>query len=127
MTVTPAAIYWITRLDIISNASTFLAILLPIAIIAIYCNIDWNAFHNKEHGAHRDAVLANRTLKWLTGSFIISALLTIFVPTTKEATAAYVIPAIIESPTVKEKLPEMYDLGMKALTEWLATNNNEKK
>ena len=127
MTVTPAAIYWITRLDIISNASTFLAILLPIAIMAIYCNIDWDAFRNKEHGAHRDAVLANRALKWLTGSFIISALLTIFVPTTKEATAAYVIPAVVESPAVKEKLPEMYDLGMKALKEWLATNNNEKK
>lgn len=114
MTITPATLYWFTRLDGINCLCTTVAIfsILAFVIGAIMwiANLDYNDDYSE----------AGKKIAKATG--IISALaLTIglFVPTSKEMAMIYVVPQITESQVVKQDIPELYDLGVNALKDWL--------
>ena len=49
----------------------------------------------------------------------------IFVPTSKEMAMIYVVPNIAESQVIKQDIPEVYDLGINALKDWLKKNKEQ--
>ena len=121
MTITPATLYWITRLDEINCLCTIVAIFsifaFVIGVIMWIANLDYND----------DYCEAGKKIAKATG--IVSALaLTIglFVPTSKEMAMIYVVPHITESQVVKQDIPEVYDLGVKALKDLLKKETKEE-
>lgn len=113
MAITPATMYWITRLDSIGGLMCFtlFACILGIAITAI----QWvgNESIDEEQEPYK---------KWFkreTITAVIAALILIFVPSSKEMAMIYVVPHLAESQVVKQDIPEVYDLGVKALKDWL--------
>lgn len=118
MTITPATLYWITRLDGINCLCAIVAVFSTLAfvigVIMWIANLDYNDDYSE----------AGKKIAKVTG--IVSALaLTIglFVPTSKEMAMIYVVPHITESQVIKQDIPEVYDLGVKALKDWLKKEN----
>jgi len=126
MTITPAAMYWITRLDSVAGLMCF--VLFACALGAGITAIQWgtNEPIDEEQEPYK---------KWFkreTITAIIAALILTFVPSSKEMAMIYVVPHITESQVIKQDIPEVYDLGVKALKDWLKKENkgaesNDKK
>lgn len=113
MTITPATMYWITRLDSIGGLMCFIlfACVLGIAITAFQWSIDEPIDEEKEP--------YKKWFKRETITAIIAALILTFVPSSKEMAMMYVVPHIAESQVVKQDIPEVYNLGVDALKDWL--------
>ena len=113
MTITPATMYWFTRLDSIGvlMCFTLFACIVGIAITAIQWGV--NEPIDEEQESYK---------KWFkreTITAVIAALILTFVPSSKEMAMIYVVPQITESQVVKQDIPELYDLGVNALKDWL--------
>lgn len=124
MTITPATLYWITRLDGINCLCTIIAVFSTIAFIIGFfmwiTNLDFNDEYRE----------AGKKITKATGIIATLALtIGLFVPTSKEMAMIYVVPHLAESQVVKQDIPEVYDLGVKALKDWLKKetkgSNNE--
>ncbi|MEG6506723.1 hypothetical protein [Nitratidesulfovibrio sp. 1201_IL3209] len=102
--LTPSDMYWLTRLDGIVGIGVFLGI-LGFAVCAGCLGIGLC------EGIQR-AVRAG----FIAGTVaVLGALLAVFVPTTKEAVAIYVIPAIANNESVRA-IP---DTAARLADEWL--------
>ena len=122
-------IYWITRLDIIHTLTLVLFIVSIIAfllsIISYLCfngQSIYDANHEYERSAkeNRDyANVAKKVSKYCIAPLVLSILLLIFVPTTKQAMLIYgvggTIDYIKQNPTAKQ-LP---DKCINALDKWV--------
>ena len=122
-------IYWITRLDGVNNL--FLAIMIVGIIISALGGISYYIFNgqyiydlsygnersSKEYKGYADT--CKRIITYSIPITIIGCLVSVFVPTTKEALAIYGIGGTIDyikqNPTAK-KLP---DKCIQALDEWV--------
>ena len=105
--------YWITRLDSIGvlMCLTLFACILGITITAFQWGI--NEPIDEEQEPYK---------KWFkreTITAVIAALILTFVPSSKEMAMIYVVPRLAESQVVKQDIPEVYNLGVKALKDWL--------
>lgn len=111
MTITPSMMYWFTRLDAIDCV---FAVLLTIS--AVWFIVTLVAFGiNEPYDEDKKPYM--RSFRWSAGVFIMSLIVSAFVPTTKEMAMIYVVPRITESQIVKQDIPELYDLGVNALKE----------
>ena len=114
--------YWFTRLDSINCA---FGVLLTIS--AVWFIVTLIAFGiNEPYDDDRKPYM--RSFKWSAWIFITASITSVFVPTTKEMAMIYVVPQITESQVVKQDIPELYDLGVNALKDWLKQTkggNNE--
>ena len=122
-------IYWITRLDIIHTLVLVLFIISTITFllstIFYFCfngQSIYDANHEYERSAkeNRDyANVAKRVLRYCITPLVLSTLLLMFVPTTKQAMLIYgvggTIDYIKQNPTAKQ-LP---DKCVKALDKWV--------
>ena len=122
-------IYWITRLDIIHILALVLFIISIVAsllsIISYLCFngqsiYDMNHEYERSAKQNRDyANVAKRVLKYCIAPLVLSLLLLIFVPTTKQAFLIYGVGGTIDyvksNPTAKQ-LP---DKCVKALDKWV--------
>ena len=122
-------IYWITRLDIIHTLALVLFIISIVAsllsIISYLCFngqsiYDMNHEYERSAKQNRDyANVAKRVLKYCIIPLVLSSLLLIFVPTTKQAFLIYGVGGTIDyvksNPTAKQ-LP---DKCVKALDKWV--------
>ena len=118
MTITPATMYWFTRLDGLNVAfavATFLGI-FAVIITAIGFFATSNSEYDNEEKNHNTI---KSVLKWLVPTWLICLLGLLFTPTTKEIAMIYVVPHIAESQIIKQDIPELYDLGVNALKDWL--------
>ena len=114
MSITPEMMYWITRCDDIHSFGMILSLATPFVGMLVF----GMAFDCK----------FRPLVNWLVGSviavlIILGVLLSVFVPTTKEMAAIYVVPKIANSQTVK-------DLGEGVVTlarEWLEELRPVKK
>lgn len=114
MTITPATLYWITRLDEINCLCAIIAVFSIIAFtigfIMLIASLDCNDEYCE----------AGKKITKATGIIATLALtIGLFVPTSKEMAMIYVVPHLAESQVVKQDIPEVYDLGVKALKDWL--------
>lgn len=114
MTITPATLYWLTRLDSICGLMVFLIILCAFGALATAMQWGVNEPIDEEEKAPYK--------KWFKRESIVAlicGLILTFLPTTKEMAMIYVVPHISESQVIKQDIPELYDLGVNALKDWL--------
>lgn len=119
MTITPATMYWFTRLDGIDNLFTIILVFGTFALV-ILCIANIIAKCNPEDAESPN--IQKATSKWakiLLFPWVLALFGTLFVPTSKEMAMIYVVPQITESQVVKQDIPELYDLGVNALKDWL--------
>lgn len=126
MTITPATMYWFTRLDGITNFFQIIAFVGVFALLFLsiaYWATGGNTDEMYEHKAVKSV------LKWLIPVWLFSLIGLLFVPNSKQMAMIYVVPQITESQVVKQDIPELYDLGVNALKDWLKkdTENANKK
>ena len=126
MTITPATLYWITRLDGINDflgAVAFVGALVAIIfiIVTIYFLTDNGIPEKDEEDEGWD--LIKRAWRWIISVIMVAAVAGIFTPSSKEMAMIYVVPHIAESQVIKQDMPEVYDLGIKALKDWLKKEN----
>ena len=123
MTITPATLYWITRLDGINCLFGFILVIGTLALVILcIANIIANCSPEDEISP----VIKKVTDKWikiLLFPWLLALFGNIFVPTSKQMAMIYVVPSITESQVVKQDIPEVYDLGVKALKDWLKKEN----
>lgn len=118
MTITPATMYWFTRLDGLNVAFAVATLLGTFAVIITA--IGFFATNNSEYDNERkDHNTIKSILKWLVPTWLICLSGLLFTPTTKEMAMIYVVPHITESQIIKQDIPELYDLGVNALKDWL--------
>ena len=118
MTITPAMMYWFTRLDgitILFAVITFVgAFALLFLIIGYYATK--GGFSTNDEQDHKSI---SSILKWFVPVWVVALLGLLFVPNSKQMAMIYVVPALTESQVVKQDIPELYDLGVNALKDWL--------
>lgn len=120
MTITPATLYWITRLDNLYGLFTLIVVLgiaaLVITAIAYFAN---EPYDDEKAGYHR----------WMKrfGITVFTVLiLGMFIPSSKEMAMFYVVPRIAESDVIKRDVPELYDMGVSALKDFLASQKENQ-
>lgn len=114
MSITPEMMYLLTRCDDIRFLGLILSTIGPIVLV-LFCGMSWDCDFKP-------------FVRWLVGSvlfvlFLLGVVLAVFVPSTKEMAAIYVVPKIANSQTVK-------DLGEGVVTlarEWLEELRPAKK
>ena len=120
MTISHTMMYWFTRLDGINAILSIAGVLITFALlvlIVVYFAETVNATYDQE-----DVKEFNVMKKWIKGlllPWIFVLLGVLFIPTSKELAMIYVVPSITESQVIKQDLPEIYDLGVKSLKNWL--------
>ena len=119
MTISTSLMYWFTRLDIINIMCSIVAF-LGFFIIGITTIIYFvSSADTYSDDAPIVTKLCKRFIKILIVPWIVAVLGVIFVPTSKEMAMIYVVPHIAESQVIKQDVPELYDLGINALKDWL--------
>lgn len=68
-----------------------------------------------------------RILKWTAPLWTLCLIGALFVPTSKQMAMIYVVPALTESQVIKQDIPELYDLGVNALKDWLKKDTNKSR
>jgi len=119
MTISTSLMYWFTRLDPINMLCSVVAVLgfFVIGITTIiYCV---SATDTYSDDAQTVTKLCKRFFKILIVPWVVALLGVIFVPTSREMAMIYVVPHIAESQIIKQDVPELYDLGINALKDWL--------
>ena len=116
MTITPATMYWFTRLDGITGACSIIAVVG--AFILLFLSVGYWAT-----GGNTDEMYEHKTvggiLKWFVPVWLFGLIGVLFIPNSKQMAMIYVVPQITESQVVKQDIPELYDLGVNALKDWL--------
>lgn len=126
MTISHTMMYWFTRLDGINTVLTDAGILMSFAILYLICIYFGESVNsvNDEYGKKELNIMKN-LIKWLLFPWIFAILGVLFIPTSKEMAMIYVVPSITESQVIKQDLPEIYDLGVKSLKNWLKDKAEE--
>lgn len=129
--ITESTIYWITRLDCIVTFCTLLSIIS--AVVAAILGIGNLAAMGNACTAKDDEDCKKIWKVWrIIFCFgLVTALIAVFTPTTKEMAMIKIIPAIANSKFMAEDLPndarQLYELSKKALIEKLTDEKETKK
>lgn len=119
-------LYWITRLDLITN--TLVIIISSLVIVGaiagiFYFNARDDAYNKEEVKKLNDYFV--KFLKVYITVFIVSALLRIFIPTTKEALAIYGIGGTFDYIQQNDTAKHLPDKLINALDAYLDNLNKE--
>lgn len=127
MTITPATMYWFTRLD---KITTFFEVVSLLGAIAFVISLIFFIVTKVDNTCEESTKKAMSILfKTITPIWLIAIIGVLFTPTSKQMAMIYVVPQITESQVIKQDIPELYDLGVNALKDWLKKdkeNANEK-
>lgn len=107
--------YWFTRLD---GITTFFQIIAFVGVFALLflSAVYWATDNDTDIHEHK---IAKGILKLFVPVWLFSLIGLLFVPNSKQMAMIYVVPQITESQVVKQDIPELYDLGVNALKDWL--------
>ena len=112
-------LYWLTRLEYIQN---FLVIVMSVSGITMFISFMLWAMANYVE----EAKLA---LKWVISSFttlVISSLIFVFVPSTKEAVLIWGVGSTIDYLQENETAKQLPDKCINALNDWVESLSDEK-
>ena len=111
--------YWLTRLEYIQN---FLVIVMSISgIVLFFSFVLWFMADCVDE--------AKLTLKWVIGSFatlVISSLIFVFVPSTKEAVLIWGVGSTIDYLQENETAKQIPDKCINALNDWVDSLSDPK-
>jgi hypothetical protein len=108
-------LYWITRCDPIGNAALVFLIISSVALGLLILAYIASSDDNDQSGVN----LAKKLLKRVAPVFIISLLMEVFIPTTKEALVIYGVGGTVDylkANPIAKKLP---DKCINALDKWV--------
>ena len=112
-------LYWLTRLEYIQN---FLVIVMSVSGIALFISfMVWTMANYVEE--------AKSALKWIIGSFttlVISSLIFVFVPSTKEALLIWGVGSTIDYIQENETAKQLPDKCINALNDWVESLSDKK-
>ena len=112
-------LYWLTRLEYIQN---FLVIVMSVSGIALFITfVLWLMANYVEE--------AKLMLKWVVGTFttlVISSLIFVFVPSTKEAVLIWGVGSTIDYLQENETAKQLPDKCINALNDWVESLSDEK-
>ena len=112
-------LYWLTRLEYIQN---FLVIVMSISGIALFISfIMWLMANYVEE--------AKLMIKWVIGTFttlVISSLIFVFVPSTKEAVLIWGVGSTIDYLQENETAKQLPDKCINALNDWVESLSDPK-
>ena len=112
-------LYWLTRLEYIQN---FLVIVMSVSGIALFISfMIWAMANYVEE--------AKSALKWVIGSFtalVISSLIFVFVPSTKEALFIWGVGSTIDYIQENETAKQLPDKCINALNDWVESLSDSK-
>ena len=112
-------LYWLTRLEYIQN---FLVIVMSVSGIALFITfVLWLMANYVEE--------AKLMLKWVVGTFatlVISSLIFVFVPSTKEAVLIWGVGSTIDYIQENETAKQLPDKCINALNDWVDSLSDEK-
>ena len=112
-------LYWLTRLEYIQN---FLVIVMSISSIALFISfMIWAMANYIEE--------AKVALKWVISSFVtlvISSLIFVFVPSTKEAVLIWGVGSTIDYIQENETAKQLPDKCINALNDWVDSLSDPK-
>lgn len=123
MTITTSTLYWITRLDRITATCSTITVLG--ALVLLFLSIGYYATDNSTKDTHGHKIIGG-ILKWFIPVWLFCLVGMLFIPTSKQMAMIYVVPHLAESQVVKQDIPEVYDLGAKALKDWLKKETKEE-
>ena len=112
-------LYWLTRLEYIQN---FLIIVMSVSGIALFISFMMYLMSNY-------AEEIKSALKWVVSSFItlvISSLIFVFVPTTKEAVLIWGVGSTIDYIQENETAKQLPDKCINALNDWVDSLSDKK-
>ena len=112
-------LYWLTRLEYIQN---FLVIVMSISGIALFITfVMWLMANYVEE--------VKIALKWVISSFVtlvISSLIFVFVPSTKEALLIWGVGSTIDYIQENETAKQLPDKCINALNDWVESLSDKK-
>ena len=112
-------LYWLTRLEYIQN---FLVIVMSVSGIALFITfVLWLMANYVEE--------AKTLLKWVIGTFatlVISSLIFVFVPSTKEALLIWGVGSTIDYIQENETAKQLPDKCINALNDWVESLSDPK-
>ena len=112
-------LYWLTRLEYIQN---FLVIVMSVSGIALFFSfVLWFMADYEDED--------KLTLKWVISSFttlVISSLIFVFVPSTKEALLIWGVGSTIDYIQENETAKQLPDKCINALNDWVESLSDEK-
>ena len=112
-------LYWLTRLEYIQN---FLVIVMSISVIVLFVTfVLWLMANYVEE--------AKSALKWVISSFVtlvISSLIFVFVPSTKEALFIWGVGSTIDYIQENETAKQLPDKCINALNDWVESLSDSK-
>lgn len=112
-------LYWLTRLEYIQN---FLIIVMSISGIALFVSfVLWLTSNYIEE--------TKSALKWVIGSFttlVVSSLIFVFVPSTKEAVLIWGVGSTIDYIQENETAKQLPDKCINALNDWVESLSDSK-
>lgn len=113
-------LYWLMRLDSIGCFFSVISIILILASVIVLIIATFNK--SMAYGGNSDAIRALKyfqTFLKMIPFIIVTSLITIFVPSTKEMAAIIVIPRLYKSLTENKKLTEIPDKVFDLANSWL--------
>lgn len=123
MTITPATMYWFTRLD---GIATFFSLLTFIGGFAfLFLLVFFVATKVDDTCEEPTKKVISILFKTVAPIWLFGLIGVLFTPTSKEMAMIYVVPQITESQVVKQDIPELYDLGVNALKDWLKKDKTD--
>lgn len=112
-------LYWLTRLEYIQN---FLVIVMSVSGIALFITfVLWLMANYVEE--------AKLMIKWVIGTFttlVISSLIFVFVPSTKEAVLIWGVGSTIDFLQENETAKQLPDKCIDALNDWVESLSDPK-
>ena len=112
-------LYWLTRLEYIQN---FLVIVMSVSGIALFISfIMWLMANYVEE--------AKLMIRWVVGTFttlVISSLIFVFVPSTKEAVLIWGVGSTIDYLQENETAKQLPDKCINALNDWVDSLSDPK-
>ncbi len=126
MAITPSMMYWFTRASGIQTFCEVVAVIGAVFLIILIFLCVASGLEMETDDTAKAGHKITKTGLWvLTPIWVVCLLGALFVPTSKELAMIYVVPHIAESDVIKKDVPELYDMGVDALKDWLKKESDQ--
>ena len=122
--ITPSTIYWLTRATALSNLFTLAMILA--GCVLVFAGLAHTVMDMEPQSDEAWTKMMGRIAKRSGIVFIVSSILTVAMPTTKELAAIIVIPKVANSESVQQLGDGIVDLAKQWLTELAPKKGGEE-